>query len=407
MRVAVIGAGFSGMLSAYLLEKAGIEVTIFEKEDYIGGHCRSIVSKDVYTELGTVFSFNNQIKELLIELKIDYTESRLYKKYVDENHQYIELLSEEKVRQLIEEIEHLKNILKKYERSLSSPNFDYIHKDLLANFYDFANDNNLNYICQIIKPFLSAFGFGNLEDLQAYYVFKVFDIETLYTFIQGGKLISFKKGISELIDKLGQNITDIRYSLEVINVEVVNDKVKVESLYETDYFDKVLISTKLPRDVIKDELYNSLMKKIETNPFLSCVYEVMNKDLATTYFKANLGKKDKIQFFYASRQNHRTTLVAYAYGHASKALIDGITNDLKALNINIKQLVTVKEWYIFPHLNNDNLTENFYHDVNDHQKTSNICLIGSLVSEPSLSNLYVSIKQTIDTIIENYQEHLI
>ena len=35
--------------------------------------------------IGTVFSFTKQIKELLIELKVDYTERFNYWKFLDEN----------------------------------------------------------------------------------------------------------------------------------------------------------------------------------------------------------------------------------------------------------------------------------------------------------------------------------
>ncbi|MCU1621480.1 MAG: amine oxidase [Frankiales bacterium] len=37
-RVAVIGAGVSGLTAAYVLERAGTQVTLFEKDDRLGGH---------------------------------------------------------------------------------------------------------------------------------------------------------------------------------------------------------------------------------------------------------------------------------------------------------------------------------------------------------------------------------
>lgn len=403
MKVAVIGAGFSGMLAAYLLEKEGIDVTIYEKNEYIGGHCQTIVSKNVYTELGTVFSFSKNIKELLIELQVDYREYFVYKNYVDEHYNYVEHMSREDVLMLIKELDRLKIILSHYPESLGSVNFGYIHQDLMVSFREFAEKHQLKYICQIITPFLSSFGLGSIDDLQAYYIFKVFDLNTLYSFIRGDKLLSFNKGTSELIMKLSQNISDIRYSLEVKNVEVIGDKVKVEAPYGSEYFDKVLITTKLPRDVIKDKLYNQLMKKIETNPFIAVAYEVHNKDLATTYYKANLGKKGKIQFFFSSKQNNRTTLVAYAYGVISKEIVEGMTRDLKQIGVNIKQLITVKQWYIFPHLTAENLTQDFYKEINDRQKASRIGLIGSLVTEPSIDNLYVSVKNSVDEVIDYYK----
>ncbi|NLI90472.1 MAG: FAD-dependent oxidoreductase [Epulopiscium sp.] len=398
MKVAVIGGGFSGMLAAYLLEKKGIDVTVYEKQEYIGGHCKTIVSKNVYTELGTVFSLSRQIKELLIDLQVDYTERFVYRNFVNEEYQLVEHMLREDVVLLIDELSTLQNILQQFEPYISETNYGYIPEDMLMPFSQFLKKYNLRFVSQVIVPHLSSFGFGSIDDLQAYYVFKTFNLDTINSFLKGERLLFIDKGMSELINKLSQRITDIRYSLEVTNVEVAGDKVKIETPYASDYFDKVLITTKLPRGVIKDKLYNDLMAKIDTNPFVTCVYEVTNKDLASTYYKAHLGKAEKIQFFFASRQHNRTIITAYVYGHIEKDMIAQVTNDIEMLGINIKQLVTVKQWYIFPHLKPHNLTSNFYVDIAKRQRESNICLIGSLVSKPSLDNLYLSVKNSIDEI---------
>ncbi len=42
MKIAIIGAGISGLGAAYNLNKKGYDVTIFEKNNYIGGHSRTI-----------------------------------------------------------------------------------------------------------------------------------------------------------------------------------------------------------------------------------------------------------------------------------------------------------------------------------------------------------------------------
>jgi len=41
MKIAVIGTGSSGMVAAYLLNR-GHEITVFEANDYIGGHTHTI-----------------------------------------------------------------------------------------------------------------------------------------------------------------------------------------------------------------------------------------------------------------------------------------------------------------------------------------------------------------------------
>ncbi len=42
MNIAVVGGGASGMVSAYLLDKKGHQVTVFEKQSMLGGHIRTL-----------------------------------------------------------------------------------------------------------------------------------------------------------------------------------------------------------------------------------------------------------------------------------------------------------------------------------------------------------------------------
>ncbi|XP_077252798.1 uncharacterized protein LOC143892223 isoform X2 [Tasmannia lanceolata] len=52
MRIAVIGAGISGLASAYVLAKAGVDVVLYEKENYLGGHAMSVTFDNTDLDLG-------------------------------------------------------------------------------------------------------------------------------------------------------------------------------------------------------------------------------------------------------------------------------------------------------------------------------------------------------------------
>ena len=394
MRVAIIGAGFSGMLSAYLLEKKGIEVTVYEKESVLGGHCRTLLNRDLVVELGTVICFSQHIKELLLELDISYSERFTYRNFLDENYRKVEHLSHEEIQSLMEELPRLEVLIEKYTGSEKSLNYGRI-SDIMIPLSEFKKKHNLNTVGQVIAPHLSSYGFGSIDEIQAYYALNVFDIKTIYSFIKGDKLLFIEEGMSELIRKLSRNISDIRYSIEVRNIEPVGDKVRIDTDYDSFTYDKVLITTKLPNDVIKDSLYNELMKKIDTNPYITLAYEVDDRNIVTTYYKANLGKKECIQFFHTYKQKDKTILVAYAYGTLSAPLVNRITDDIRKSGINVRHLITTRQWYIFPHLKSGKLTEDFYWALTERQKESSICLIGSLVSKPSISHLYVTVKEFI------------
>lgn len=351
MKVAVIGAGFSGMLAAYLLEKEGIDVTVYEKNNRIGGHCSTLQLRDTYTELGTTFSFSKYIKELLLELQVEYTEQFIHRSFLDKNLSPIEQVSKQNIPKLLNELEQLAIILEPYEPYLKQINYGYVPDELLMTLDDFLKKHDLQTIRDVVAPHLSSFGFGNVHSVQAYYTFKVFGIETINTFIRGEKLLFIKKGTTELINKLSENISDIRYSLEVINVASEGHRVVVETPYDTHYYDKVLITTKLPSGVIKDSVFNHLMKKIDTNPFITCAYETSNKSLPTTYYKDNLGKEEVIQFFHSRLNGNQTNIVAFAYGKITPELITNMSEALMATGIKIRHLITAKQWYIFLILN--------------------------------------------------------
>jgi glycine/D-amino acid oxidase-like deaminating enzyme len=42
MKIAVIGGGASGLVSAYLLDKQGHHVSVFERQPMLGGHIRTL-----------------------------------------------------------------------------------------------------------------------------------------------------------------------------------------------------------------------------------------------------------------------------------------------------------------------------------------------------------------------------
>lgn len=64
MKIGIIGSGISGLGAAYILHSNGHDVTIFEKNDYIGGHSRTIVveegSRKIPVDTGfIVFNYRN------------------------------------------------------------------------------------------------------------------------------------------------------------------------------------------------------------------------------------------------------------------------------------------------------------------------------------------------------------
>ena len=163
MKIAVVGAGFAGLVAAYLLEKKGYQVTVYEKEDTIGGHCRTIVRNNQCIEVGTVFSFSQNIKELLIELNVSYSERFTYRNFFDEKFRRVEHLSFQEAKDLMSELHHLKVLLNDYKLTSNIVNYDFIHEDLQLPISTFLEKHNLCVMKNLIAPHLSSFGFGDIH----------------------------------------------------------------------------------------------------------------------------------------------------------------------------------------------------------------------------------------------------
>ncbi|KHN30725.1 Putative fatty acid methyltransferase [Glycine soja] len=73
MRVAVVGAGISGLASAYVLAKGGVNVVLYEKEDSLGGHAKTVNVDGVDIDLGFMV-FNRYLDMLENNPDIDRNE---------------------------------------------------------------------------------------------------------------------------------------------------------------------------------------------------------------------------------------------------------------------------------------------------------------------------------------------
>ncbi|GLU08230.1 hypothetical protein SLE2022_251540 [Rubroshorea leprosula] len=67
MRVAVIGGGICGLVSAFVLAKAGVSVVLYEKEDCLGGHAKTLNFDAVDLDLDFMF-FNPSACPNMMEL---------------------------------------------------------------------------------------------------------------------------------------------------------------------------------------------------------------------------------------------------------------------------------------------------------------------------------------------------
>lgn len=396
MHIGIVGGGFSGLLAAYLLKKKGHGITVYEKEEQLGGHCRSLSVDKESVELGTVFSFNDGIRSLLLELDVSFREQCTCRTFIDEEFSMVEQLTRAEVARLLEELARFERILARFSPGLDGPDYGAVHQDLAIPVGEFLRHYDLPIIAKILAPHLSAYGFGGFEEVQAYYAFSIFKLSILYSFLRGEKLLFMDRGFADLISRLASNVSDIRYGSSVISVERAGDRALIRTDCQESRHDRVLISARLPADVVKDRAWDARMRKIRTNPYFVCVYEAENRGLVTSYFRANLAKASGVQFFHTWPRKDGSVIAAYAYGVMGPSAVREVGADLERSGVRIRRLVCAKQWQIFPHLDRADLTPTFYSELAADGRCGPISFIGSLVAGPSISNLYESVKGFVE-----------
>jgi oxygen-dependent protoporphyrinogen oxidase len=87
-KITVIGAGISGLTTAYLLSKKGFDVTIIEKNNSVGGSIESVFENGFLFDRGpnsaleTTPVIGQLIKELELELELLYASKQANKRYI-------------------------------------------------------------------------------------------------------------------------------------------------------------------------------------------------------------------------------------------------------------------------------------------------------------------------------------
>ncbi len=397
MNIAVIGGGFSGLLTAYLLQKKGHQITVYERLPNLGGHCQSFSFGEHPIEMGTVFSFNAGIKSLLDELGTTYAERLTFRNFVNAQLEKIELLSIEEAPLLMRELTALEQVLQTLHFDFKTTIYGDIPEALMSSLYDFLSAHHLPILIKLLSPHLSSYGFGDIRQIPAYYGLCIFDRDTICSFIKGEKLLFITNGISDLIQKLARKLSDVRLNLAVTNIAPVEEGVMVFTDFDVHVYDQVFITTPLPPDAIQSPIHQAFMAKLKTHDYITCAFEVAGKHLVTTYFTHQMGEKNKLQFFHTYACGSKNVLVAYAYGASSPEVVDAIRQELTLLGISVTHLIDIRSWHIFPHFSIDTISSQTYLSLKAAGIHSHIHFSGALVSKPSIAHLYASIKTQLES----------
>ena len=254
MRIAIIGGGASGMVAAYLLDKQGHDVTVFERQSTLGGHIRTLnknvqpnqsdcheILENGVLEFPTVFrSFMALMQELEVELEPVKIGSAMFLK--NGSHFLSNEMIQKNLTGFKKWMEHLRldslyaNSIRLWLRTKSAKQQDLYNQPLSAYL---KRPCIRNTWLKLLVMYSYSMPLEMIDDFPAELALPVLrdDVAVNWVRIKGGVYTYIEKILMRFKGEVVLN-ADVEYIVRSSNT------VKIKrSLSETQEFDKVVFAT--------------------------------------------------------------------------------------------------------------------------------------------------------------------
>jgi oxygen-dependent protoporphyrinogen oxidase len=288
--IAILGAGISGLTTAYLLKKKGYNVTVFDKSHRAGGYIGTQCKGDYVVEIGANGFLNNEPKTLDLINQLDLHNELISSR---EGARVRYLMFDGKLKATPSKPQQIfKSDILSFNAKMKVFKEKWFPPKPLADIskksvYEFVENHFGAEIAEnIVRSALLGIFAGDAKLLSVEKTFKkLITMESEHksllkglkeSFQETGRsnLMSFKKGMQTLIDKLTQELkSDLNLSHEITGIGRDENKFVIHALVDEetknfDKFDDVIITlpaTEIAR-LLKGTLESSLLEKFRTFP---------------------------------------------------------------------------------------------------------------------------------------------
>ena len=179
LRIAVVGAGASGLTAALTLKDLGYRnVTVFEKETDVGGKIHSFKLGDLRAELGAVFASPDYktVLSLADRFGVPYVRYEGPRLVMDEKgvkHTFQGfLLSRYSPDQIRQAAQNYLAVLQRFPE-IDQDGFAHLPPELTMNFNEFAARFGFTPVAELARSLMTGFGYDTYETVPAAYVLKL------------------------------------------------------------------------------------------------------------------------------------------------------------------------------------------------------------------------------------------
>ncbi len=354
MRIAIIGGGASGLVTAYLLDKQGHHVTVFEKQPILGGHIRTL-NKNVKSQScecdefleggvlefpGNFYNFLNLMKELEVDLEPVDLGSTMFFKNGHHIHSATAIRKNfTRIQRLIEFLKldglyarsagfwlktHFAQVPSVYNRSLSY----FLKTRCVRNTWiKLLAMYSYSMQFELIDDFPAELGILSLRD---------------YVFIDWFRI---KGGVYSYIEKILQRFKgEILLNINVADISRIADGVKIELSDGATYrFDKVVFAT--PPDRVLKLLLDPTVAEIRR-------FGAWENNQIVTLIHADTSMYDRYGIKQPSEFDFFETAMGWGYNAYLNQLC-GVSSEVKySLAFNLESLI-----------NRDKIIQSLEHDT--------------------------------------------
>jgi hypothetical protein len=381
-KVAVIGAGISGLTAAYELLLLGYEVTIFEREDRVGGKIRSEEVDGYAFDIGAVVvpSSNSHylnVKELLGTLEVDDCRKVLSYEVIQYSKERLNLCYP-KLKALL--TKYLTNV--GYHNVISEPGVTSLPLLLERNDLSAPSVEGIVYtVC----------GYGYLDDdsIPAIHFLRFITESGLFS-----NLTYFPKGFQQLTDALANYLiskgVNVHLSSNITKIVRAESAVEIQlsDSSSSQIFSHLVVSC--PSEKIASLLSNpsesevKLMKAIQYLDYCSFLIEFNYLPSKTHLFAAH--KDAPVGHFVDVIIQHPNIPIGIFQLYKTnemtlESLVADIELDMKRLfgdNIHIVKVHSMHQWDYMPHYSIEHTKEGYYELFESIQGENNTFYCGGL-----------------------------
>jgi predicted NAD/FAD-binding protein len=399
MRIAIIGAGITGLSAARALLDRGHDVVVYEALDRVGGKVRTVTHSDRTYELGAYVTFKTDPTTMRwvdrFDVKLRESPPRTVID-LDQGGKVLEMSDWQKqTHGTFASLMALFRYWRCMRRNKGLYELGYHQADAKAlgkRFDEFAKEHNFEALAYLFRHVHSGMGYGTYDQSAALYSMKFLDGSKLEILLKS--MVGIKStpwivigGFQTLWEHVAKDV-DVRLSTPVQRVERTDSTVTVHAADGAETFDRLLVTAPGPStldwlDASDEE--RRLLQKVRYYPY------------ATTLFRAEGLPRFESAYIgrHHTREHHNRTLLfshpykdgdhwlAWQYGSESEKgqMATFLREDVEATGGKFGEVVDQQFWpTYFPHVTPEDVGAGFYQDLEKLQGQRGTLWAGGLMN---------------------------